>query len=180
MLKTQTIELTSGARAAIRELPALEADRAARSILAGANLDPDGGIVSLALRHLDAVRKHYGEAAPGLLENFVQYVDSKPRLHWREVERVQNAALALHTGFVIGRETLEIPVKMQAAILKHGGAEHRVSFCSPFIAAVINSQLASYVELETVLSTEDAFNLSELVTVNALHDFEQAHAEATT
>lgn len=180
MLKTQTIELTSGARAAIRELPALEADRAARSILTGAGLEPDGGVVSLALQHLETVRRHYGEGAPALLEVFVRYECAAPRLHWREVERVQNAALALHTGFVIGRETLEIPVKMQAAMLTHGGAEHRVSFCSPFIAAVINSQLASYVELETVLSTEDAFNLSELVTVNALRDFEQAQREATT
>lgn len=184
MLKTQNLELTgrdAGLHITIKELPALEADRHARALLAACDLDPDGGIVALALRHLGDVRKRLGEHAPRAFEPFVFHTrGGAPGIRdWRNVERVQNAALALHAGFVVGRSTVEIPVRMQAAMLQHAAPEQRVSFCSPFIAAVINSQLASYVELETVLSTEDAFNLSEIVTVNALRDFQHAQNAIT-
>jgi len=185
MLKTQTLELTGrdeGLRIVIRELPALEADRHARALLEAADCDPDGGIVALAFRDLATVRKSLGAQAPYTFECFVNHTrGGAPQIHdWRNIERIQNAALALHAGFAVDRKSLEMPVKMQAAMILHGGADARVTFCSPFIAAVINSKYASYVELETVLSTEDAFNLSEIVTINALRDFTQAERDATT
>lgn len=185
MLKTQTLELTgrdTGQSLIIEELPALVADRLARRLLERADCDPDGGIVALAFRDLATVRKSLGDRAPQAFEPFIRIREkSYHRLtDWHNVQRIQNAALALHAGFAVDRTTVEIPVRMQAAMITHGAASARVQFCSPFIAAVINSQLASYVELETVLSTEDAFNLSEIVTINALRDFTQAERDATT
>ena len=183
MLKTQTLELTGrdeGVLLTIQELPALAADRRARALLAAADCDPDGGIVALAFRDLATVRKSLGEHAPHMLQHFVDKLSGPDPHDWRNIERVQNAALALHAGFAVDRKTIEVPVKMQAAMIMHGGADARVTFCSPFIAAVINSKYASYVELETVLSTEDAFNLSEIVTINALRDFTLAERDATT
>ncbi len=183
MLKTQTLVLTGrdeGASLVIQERPALVADRLARALLEAADCDPDGGIVALAFRDLEAVRKSLGENAPRAFQYFVNRTSGTDPTDWRNVERVQNAALVLHAGFAVERKTIEVPVKMQAAMIMHGGADARVTFCSPFIAAVLNSKYASYVELETVLSTEDAFNLSEIVTINALRDFTQAERDTTT
>lgn len=183
MLKTTTLRLDGrdqGLELVLTELPALVADRAARGILKSLDLDTDGGIVALSLKYLTEVRKT-GEAGLHMLMPFVNArradcdrpVELARTLRdWRNVERIQQAALALHVGFIVGREVVEAPVAMRASqLLDSIPDDVRVSFCSPFISAVLESKLATYTELETVLSTEDAFNLVEILNVRAIRDW---------
>lgn len=181
MLKTQTLHL-SGPDAykpdsddfpvpdpiVLTELPALVADRAARAALAAVGAPLDGGVVSLAMEHMPEVLKL---GAPGLdlLSLFVQA--SRPVRHWANVLKVQQAAMALHTGFLVGRKRLEIPVSFQAEAIKQGAADLQVNFCSPVIATVLHSGRATYRDLETTLSTEDVFNLVELLNVEAVREW---------
>lgn len=171
MLKTQTLNLSGpdGYEPLIlTEAPALVADRAARAALAAVGAPLDGGVVSLALEHMPAVLKLAG---PGLdlLAPFVQA--SRPVRHWSNLLIVQQAAMALHVGFLVGRPTLAIPVTYQAESIKRGSQDLAVNFCSPPIAAVLHSGRASYRELETVLSTEDVYNLVELLNVEAVREW---------
>jgi hypothetical protein len=180
MLKSRDFDLTgkdAGTRVTLTELPALCADRLARTLLRAADAPPDGGVVSLAYQHLRAVRK-LGDSASGELMHFVRgTVDGlplDPRRHlrdWRNIERLQNMALLLHVDFMVGREQMEIPVRMQAASILAGGDATRVTYCSPAISAVINSRYATYVELETVLGTEDAYNLAESINADSLREW---------
>lgn len=169
MLKTLQLDLPGRDRdRVLTELPALVADRAARRALAAIGAPLDGGIVSLAFEHVQTVLK-LGETATTLLQSFVQL--DKPLRDWRNVLTVQQAALALHAGFVLERTPIEAPVAMHAASIKQGDGGLVASFCSPGIAAVIQSGRASYRELETVLSTEDAYNLVELLNIEAIRDW---------
>lgn len=184
MLKTTRVDLggaDAGRTVELAELPALVADRCARAALAAIGEPPEGGVVALVMKHLDAVRT-LGERGMLLLQPFVDGVtESGIRLDmarhlrdWRNVSRLQQAALLLHVGFLIGRETAEIPVAMQIAVIKSGSADTRALFCSPHIASVLHSEKATYRELETVLSTEDVFNLVELINVEAIHAWRAA------
>lgn len=171
MLKTLTVTLPgadAGAPIRITELPALVADAHARHALTAAGLPADGGVVALALAHLHTVLA-MGEAAVPLLEPFVQA--DRPVRTWRNVLALQQAALMLHVGFLIDRPRIEIPVTMQAEVALAGAGEVAVHFCSPAIATVLHSGRATYRELETVLSTEDAYNLAELVNVEAIREW---------
>ena len=82
-------------------------------------------------------------------------------------------------GFLFERETLDTPVSFRAEQILHDSSDISVTWCSPFIAAVIQSKLATYRELETVLGTEDAYNLVEILNVEAIQNW-QAHKEMTT
>lgn len=171
MLKTRTLQLAGpdgNEPLTLTELPALVADRAARAALAAVGAPLDGGVISLAMEHMPAVLKLAG---PGLdlLAPFVQA--SRPVRHWSNLLVVQQAALALHAGFLVGRPTVEIPVTMRAETIKSGIADLAVNFCSPPIAAVLHSGRASYRELETALSTEDVYNLVELLNVEAVREW---------
>jgi hypothetical protein len=179
MLKSTRVELTgkdAGRVIELTELPALIADRCARAALTAIGAPIEGGVVTLALKHTDDVRK-LGEKGALLLQPFVDGVlASGERLDvardlrdWRNISRLQQSALLLHVGFMFGRETVDIPVAMQAAAIVSGNADTRAAFCSPHIAAVLHSKQATYRELETVLSTEDVFNLVELVNVESIH-----------
>jgi hypothetical protein len=196
MLKTRDYELSGkdgGLPIRLLELPALCADRAARRILADIDEDIDGGVVSLAYQHLRAARA-LGENTSIALMEFVRgdvldvaggkpiyTLDVKRHVRdWRNVERLQNMALLLHVDFMVGRKQMELPVRMQAAsILADTGA--RVTYCSPALSGVINSKYASYVELETVLGTEDVFNLAESINADSLREWmnsQTAHARS--
>lgn len=177
MLKTTTINLPgrlTGQSVTLTELPALVADRYARTALAAAGLPQDGGIVALTYTHMPAILA-LGERSTALLQPFVS--TDQPARGWRNVLALQQAALALHTSFLIGRPRIEIPVGMQAGAALHGMADLAVHFCSPAIATVLHSGRATYRELETVLSTEDAYNLAELVNVEAIREW-HAHQSA--
>ena len=190
MLKSARVDLAgrdAGRTVELTELPALVADRCARAALLAIGQPVEGGVVALAMKHTDAVRA-LGERGSLLLLPFVDGVlVSGERLDvvhhlkdWRSISRLQQAALLLHVGFLLGRETVEIPVAMQIAAIKAGSAGTRVAFCAPHIAAVLHSDQATYRELETVLSTEDVFNLVELVNVEAIHAWrasQQAHKD---
>lgn len=177
MLKTTQLKLAgrdTGSTVTLTELPALVADRLARAALRAIDADLDGGVVALALKHLNDVRK-LGKPGLAILQQFVQCEDEPPR-DWRNVERIQQAALALHVGFIVEREALDAPVAMRAAQILGGTPDASVTFCSPHIAAVLESGMASYRDLETVLSTEDSFNMVEILNVRAIHDW---HAHQT-
>jgi hypothetical protein len=192
MLKSKLVKLEgrdAGLNLRLHELPALVADRYARDALKAANVESDGGIVALALKHYNDVKK-LGPAAHGALMPFVNgTVEGDGRSHafdpardlrdWRNVERVQQLALHLHVGFLFERQALDVPVAFRAAQITEGASDVSVTFCAPFLAAVIQSKLATYRELETVLSTEDAFNLTEILNVEALQNW-QAHKDVTT
>lgn len=179
MLKTTRVDLLgrdTGRTVELTELPALAADRCARAALLAIEQPPEGGVVALALKHTDAIRA-LGERGLLLLLPFVDgTLASGMRLDvvhhlkdWRSISRLQQTALLLHVGFLLGRETVEIPIAMHIAAIKAGIADSRAAFCAPHIAAVLHSKQATYRELETVLSTEDVFNLVELVNVEAIH-----------
>lgn len=178
MLKTTTLTLPGRDYTeplTLTELPALVADRYARTALSAIGERPDGGVVALALQHLPAVMA-LGEQALSLLQPFVQA--SRPVRGWQNVLAVQQAALALHVSFLVGRPVLDLPVDFTAACIKqHGGDDLLVHFCSPHISTVLHSGRATYRELETVLSTEDTFNLVELLNVEAVRDW-RAHQNA--
>lgn len=184
MLKTATISLTgrdAGTPVVLTELPALIADRHARAALAAVGAPLDGGIVALALKHEQAILQHPKQAMD-LLQPFVQMqsAQSAPLRDWRNVLALQRAALALHVSFLVGRPQLEIPTGLQAESLKAGGHDVAVNFCSPHIATVLHSGRATYRELETVLSTEDVFNLVELANVEAIRDWRAQQQTAPT
>jgi hypothetical protein len=170
MLKTLPVDLSgadSGTTVVLTELPALVADRAARDALAALGEEPDGGVVALALRHLDALRR-LGAPGLALLMPFLGDAQHAPLKDWRSLRTLHNAALLLHVGFLQGRKPLAIPVRIQAELIERGGAELQPGFCSAQIGAVLLSGKASYRELETVLSTEDVYNLVELLNLDAL------------
>ncbi len=178
MLKTQTLLLTGrdeGVAVKLRELPALVADQHARAILRACDLPEDGGVVALTFKYLAEVRKTLGEAALAALDVFVDvsYVDDARARDYRTPRRLQDASLMLCAGFIALREPVVMPVAMQAETIK-AGTDARVTFCSPFLAAVLDSGKASYVELETVLGTEDAYNLAEILNVSAIRDWRAA------
>lgn len=174
MLKEQNIILAGhdeGKEVTIRELPALVADRYSREILRNLEVPPTGGVVALAMEH--------SAAALALLDRpllkFVDCLDGFDKLKdirdWRNYERLQLAALALHASFLIGRDAPQLPVTMLAELLMKGKTDVHVSFCSAPIAAVLESRYATYRELETDLSTEDVFNLCEVININAIRDW---------
>lgn len=173
MLKSSRLALRdrAGRPITITELPALVADRHARDALRALGESPDGGVVALTFLHMPRLLK-MGAEAIDLLAPFVQ-ADHEPA-GWGGVLAVQQAALALHTSFLIGRPKIEFPVVMQAEAIRRGAGEDGVHFCSPPLAAVLHSGRASYRELETVLSTEDAYNILELLNVEAIRDW-RAH-----
>lgn len=188
MLKSKVITLEgkdAGLRLRLHELPALAADRLARAALARLDADEGGGIVALAMQHAPALRA----LGPEALELLMPLVDGQviaggdaPRAldvtrdlrDWRNVERLQQHALMLHVGFILSRKPLELPVSFRAGALLQDNADVAVTWCSPFIAAIVQSKLATYRELETVLSTEDAYNLVEVLNVQALRDWQES------
>lgn len=194
MIKTRDFALNGkddGLPIRLRELPALLADRAARRLLVDIDEDEDGGVVALAYKHLRAVRDLGENGSVGLMPfvcgDVLDVVGGEPihplivRKHvrdWRNIERLQNMALLLHVDFMVGRKAMDVPVRMQAAsLLADSGA--RVTYCSPALSAVINSKYATYVELETVLGTEDVFNLAESINADSLREWMQAQTRST-
>lgn len=189
MLKSKIIRLSGkdeGLKLRLHELPALVADRHARAALDTLGADKTTGIVALALKHFADIRK-LGPAGLDLLMPFVegtvehdgrsQAFDVARHLKdWRNVERVQQLALHLHVGFLFERESLDVPVSFRAEQIMRDSSDISVTFCSGFIATVIQSKLATYRELETVLSTEDAYNLVEILNVDAIQTW-QAHKD---
>ena len=182
MLTTRTVTFSgkdTGRSITLTELPALVADRYARTALERVGADATGGVVALAFKHIHEVRA-LGTAATPLLMPFVQATcDGAPFAagdlrDWRNVDRLVNAALALHVDFLIGREVLDVPVALRAQMILQAAPDVRASFCSPHIAAVLQSQHATYRELETVLGTQDVFNLVELINVDAVHTWHAA------
>ncbi|WWQ12951.1 hypothetical protein PQ43W_5 [Ralstonia phage PQ43W] len=189
MLKSLDVVLSGkdeGLHLRLSELPALVADRRARAALRAIGEDGTGGVITLALRHTAAALA-LGEPGRDLLLPFVQaeHADGRPfRLaqhlrDWRNVERLIQAALHLHVGFLFEREVLDVPVTLRAEQILAELPDVAVTFCSPHIAAVLQSHHATYVELETVLSTEDAFNLVELLNVETIREF-HTHQRAKT
>jgi len=190
MLKTYTFKLTgrdAGKSLQLTELPALRADRAARAALRAIGEPEDGGVIALALKHLQRVRAQ-GDAGLRLLNAFVDAhaSDGAPVdlaaargfiRDWHNIEKIQQQALYLHAGFILDRTHLDIPVAMTAEQLLHGDPDARVTFCSPMLAAVLESKLATYHELETVLSTEDAFNLQEINNVRAIRNWHESQKD---
>jgi hypothetical protein len=182
MLKSRTITLAGrddGLKVRLTELPALLADRHAREILRMLDEDLDGGIAALAFKH----SREAAKLGADTLMPFVQAMLGDHSLDirrgikdWRNVERLQQSALLLHVDFMIGREAIEIPVTFQAQQILAGGGTVRATFCSPQIAAVLDGKLASYRELETVLSSEDVFNLCEILNVSAVRDWHASQA----
>lgn len=175
MLKTREIVL-SGRDASrsvmLTELPALTADRHARAALTAAGIDPRGGVVSMAYQHMGAVLA-LGEKSLELLGPFVgaPAAQREPLRDWRNVARLQQAAVLLHADFLFGRELLEVPVAMRSESIIQALPDSSVNFCSPHISAVLSSRLATYHELETALSTEDVFNLVELLNVDGIREW---------
>jgi len=190
MLKTYTFKLTgrdAGKALRLTELPALRADRAARAALRAIGEPEDGGVIALALKHLQQVRAR-GDAGLRLLNAFVDahtadgapvdLAESRGFIRdWHNIEKIQQQALYLHAGFILERTPLDIPVAMTAEQLLHGAPDVRVTFCSPMLAAVLESKLATYHELETVLSTEDAFNLQEINNVRAIRNWHESQKD---
>ena len=177
MLKTREIELSgrdTGRTVTLTELPALTADRHARAALTAAGADPRGGVISLAYQHMSAVLA-LGEPALELLSPFVGEPDPRhwkiELRDWRNVARLQQAAVLLHADFLFGRELLEVPVALRSESIIQAMPDSSVNFCSPHISAVLSSRLATYHELETVLSTEDVFNLVELLNVDGIREW---------
>jgi len=191
MLKTYTLNLTGrdkGTALLLTELPALTADRRARQALRAIGEPEDGGIITLAFKHLAAVRG-LGEPGLRLLSGFVDarladgtaldLADARGAIKdWRNIEKIQQQALYLHTGFILEREIVEVPVAMVGDQILHNGSDARVTFCSPLLAAVLESGRATYRELETVYSTEDVFNLQEINNVRAIRSWHESQKAA--
>lgn len=180
MLKHTTVHLSGrdqGLPVILTELPALVADRHARTALTAIGAPLDGGIVALALQHEQAILAE-PEQAMALLQPFVCTQADREVKDWRNVMALQRAALALHVSFLVGRPHLDIPLGLQAESIKSGMGDLAVHFCSPHIATVLHSGRATYRELETVLSTEDVFNLVELANVDAIREW-RAHQQTT-
>lgn len=191
MLKTYTLNLTgrdTGKALWLAERPALVADRAARAALRAIGEPEDGGVIALAFKHMQQVRA-LGESGLQLLNAFVEAYEGVEEIDlndargvikdWRNIEKIQQQALYLHAGFILEREAVDIPVAMVGDQILHGAPGARVTFCSPLLAAVLESKLATYHELETVLGTEDVFNLQELNNVRAIRSWHESQ-KATT
>jgi hypothetical protein len=183
MLKTTTIQLggkDAGASIVIRELPALVADRHALAALDAIGVEERTGVVGLTFSHLRKVRA-LGPSSNDFLQPFVDVVDGPAIRDWRNIARVQEGALMLHAAFIIKRPKLPVPVAYIAESLMHGGDDDdvAVSFCSPMLAGVIDSNLALYRALETELSTEDCFNMAEILNVRALREWRAYQATKT-
>lgn len=173
MLKHTSVHLSGrdqGLPVILTELPALVADRHARTALAAIGAPLDGGIVALALQHEQAILAE-PERAMELLQPFVCMSAGREVKDWRSVMALQRAALALHVSFLVGRPQLDVPLGLQAESIKSGVSDLGVHFCSPHIATVLHSGRATYRELETVLSTEDVFNLVELANVETIREW---------
>jgi hypothetical protein len=181
VLKVETTNLGGKDRGRVvelRELPALVADRHARRALAAiGESDASGGVIELAFSHYRAVLA-LGPPALDMLQAFVDLrepggepLDVRALRDWRSIAHLQRAALFLHAGFLVGRPRLEIPVRLQAQMIMSGRSEIGASFCSAQIAAVLDAELATYRQLETELSTEDVFNMVELLNVRMLREF---------
>lgn len=187
MLKQRMINLAgrdAGVTLTLQELPAMAADRLARSILKRIGVETTGSIATLALKHAKEAIRLDGSPVLGFVRGSLhsplgaREIDlTRDIRDWRNVERIQHAALALHIDFIIGRESVEIPVSLTAHHIFHAGADTAVTFCSQQIAAVLESKLASYVELETVLSTEDVFNMAEILNVAAIREWHAHQAQ---
>lgn len=176
MLKTQIVTLggkDEGRSVLLIELPALVADRIAREILRSIDANPDGGVVALALKHLPEVRA-LGEPGLRQLQRFVHLESPYQVKDWHNVEKLQQAALALHVGFIVGRPQVDVPITMRAERILDSDPDVAVAFCSPLLAAVIDSDKATYRELETVLGTEDAYNIVEILNVRAVREWHAA------
>ena len=192
MLKTYILRLTgrdAGTTLRLTELPAMLADRAARAALRAVDESEDGGVITLIFKHLKQVRA-LGEPGLQLLNPFVDArlpdgtaLDLNAATgvikDWRNIEKIQQQALYLHAGFMIDRKTVEPPVAMVGDHLLHAGPDARVTFCSPLLAAVLESGHATYHELETVLSTEDVFNLQEINNVRAIRQWHESQKAAS-
>lgn len=180
MLKSRIFELAgrdAGRLIRLTERPALVADQAARAAIARWGGEQAGGVVSLALRY----QKELQALGADVLTVLAPFVDAEDAGgapldmdtigDWKNISRIQQAALLLHVDFLIGRALPDMPVAMRAEAILAGEHENGVTFCSPFIAGVLQSGKASYVELETILSTEDAFNLAEILNVDAIRQW---------
>ena len=175
MLKTRRVALhgrDAGLIVELIELPALIADRHARVALQAVGAPLQGGVVSLAYERMADVLK-LGEPALELLAPFVRTPSgAEPRLKdWRNFGRLQQVAVALHADFLVERELLDVPAALRNARIVKAMPDNAVTFCAPHIASVISSRLATYHELETVLSTEDAFNLIEVLNVDGIREW---------
>ena len=187
MLKSRLVALDGkdqGLVLRLTERPALIADNAARAALRAISVEPDGGAPALALLHTPTVRA-IGPAGNDLLMPFIdaRVITDSPQIpprrfdikrdlkDWHNVAKLQQAALLLHVGFLIGRKPLDVPVAFTAAQILQGSADIAVTFCSPHIAAVLESGKATYREVETVLSLEDIYNIVEILNVAALRDW---------
>jgi len=170
MLKSLTVTLIGadrGTAITLTELSAMDADRHARTALAAIGEAPDGGIVDLALVHLERVRA-LGPRGLALLQPFLGEAQHQALNDWRSVRQLQNAALLLHVGFLTTRAPIEVPVRIQALMIERAGDVQTASFCCAQIATVLLSGKATYREVETVLSTEDVYNIVELLNLDAL------------
>lgn len=190
MLKTYILNLTGrdkGITLRLAELPALLADRRARQALRAIDEPEEGGVIALAFKHMKTIRAR-GEEGLRLLNSFVdaRTLDGAPVdlaaagcvvRDWRNIEKIQQQALYLHAGFILERDTVDAPVTMRGEQILHGAPEVVVTFCSPLLAAVLESKLATYHELETVLSTEDVFNLQEINNVRAIRNWHESQRE---
>lgn len=187
MLKHRTYTLAGrdeGLKVRLVELPAMLADAHARQILKLIGEEPGEGIAGLAFKHVRAAQKLGAETLLPFVEGSVIGDDHRSRSldlkrdikDWRNVERLQNMALLLHVDFMLGREQLEVPVNFQAQQILRGSTELRATFCSSQIAAVLESGKASYREMETVLSTEDVYNLVEIINLSALREWHASQA----
>lgn len=179
MLNSRRLRLVGkdeGRALAITERPALVADRCARDVLHRLGEDRSGGIVGLVLKHMPRLRA-LGPEAHDMLAPLVDLREAgEPRSledlrDWRNVDRVMQAALALHVDFLVGRDMLEVPVALQAEAIAAGAADAMPCFCAPHIAAVLQSHQATYHELETVLGTQDVFNLVELINAQTVREW---------
>lgn len=184
MLKSRLITLSgrdAGLKVRLTELPAMLADRHARGILRRLDVEIDGGVSALAFKYSRDALKLGAETLLPLLQGTVEGANHSLDVRrdikdWRNVERLQHSALLLHVDFLIDRVPLEIPVTFQAQHILSGGGSIGATFCSPQIAAVLDSGKASYRELETVLSTEDAYNICEIINVSAIRDWHAQQA----
>ncbi|QMV32353.1 hypothetical protein T2_00036 [Ralstonia phage Elie] len=186
MLKT--IDIALAGRDADRivtltELPALRADTWARAALRALDQDPDDGVVGLALEHSNKAQNNEQArtAARALIRARIgtRPLDLNTLRDWRSIFALQDAAFVLHAGFVVGRKPTELPITFQALMMGESD-DLRPSFCSPLVATVLQSGRASYHELDTVLSTEDAFNIVELINLDAYHRWRAAQDTKTT
>ena len=188
MLTTRSVQFggkDAGRDIVLTELPALVADRYARAALTRVGADPVGGVVALALKHMPEVRALGADATPLLAPFVAATCEGAPFTladlrDWRNIDRLLHAALAVHVDFLIGREMIDVPVAMRAQVIMNTAPDVRVTFCSPHIAAVLQSHHATYRELETVLGTQDVFNLVEIINVEAVQEWHAAQHRSDT